>query len=83
MILNIFSIYDSKAEAYMQPFFMKTKGEAVRAFSDLVRDPQSMVSKHPEDYVLFEIGSFDDQKAEICVLDSPRSLGVAIEYVSV
>jgi len=53
MIMKMFSCYDSKAEAYMQPFFMNAKGQALRAFADLVNDGQSQFSKHPEDFVLF------------------------------
>lgn len=60
MIVKIFSIRDAKAEAYMQPFMMQTRGQAIRSFGDHARDVSSQVSKHPEDYALFEIGEFDD-----------------------
>lgn len=60
MIHKIFSIYDKKAEAYMPPFMMQTKGQAMRSFVDLVKDPQSSVNKHPGDFELYEIGEFDD-----------------------
>ena len=81
MIMQIFSVYDSKAEAFMQPFFMTSKGQAVRAFTDLVRDDSSSLNKHPEDYALFHIGQFDDSDASISMLAAPQSLGLAIEYV--
>lgn len=82
MLLKIFSIYDTKAEAYNQPFFMTTIGQATRAFADEANNPNSNLSKHPEDYTLFEIGVFDDEDASVSMLVAPKSLGTALEHVS-
>lgn len=81
MLIKMFTVYDSKAEAYMQPFFMQSVGAALRAFSDTVNDPSHAFSKHPEDYILFELGTYDDATASI-QQNAPRSLGVAIEFVN-
>lgn len=81
MILNIFTVYDSKAEAYLQPFFMKSKGEAVRAFTDIVNDGTSQFNKHPSDYTLFHVGAYDDGDSSFVILPTPVSLGLAIEYM--
>jgi hypothetical protein len=75
----VFSVYDSKAEAYMQPFFMNTKGQALRVFQDSLEDNQSQLSKHPEDFTLFQIGTFNQQNASLIPLKTPISLGTAIE----
>lgn len=80
MLHKIFSVYDSCAESYLPPFFLPTKGQAVRAFSDCAKDPRHMFGKHPEHYVLFEIGHFDDSNALIELHRAPVSLGRAIEY---
>ena len=81
MIQKVFTIYDSKLEAYMQPFFMQSKGQAIRAFTDSVNDSQSQFNKHPEDFTLFQIGEYDDATARIQNLSTPQSLGVALEYL--
>ena len=60
MLHKIFSVFDSKAELYLTPFFMKTKGEAVRGFEDVANDKNSAIGRHPEDYTLFELGEYDD-----------------------
>lgn len=60
MIRRIFSIYDIKAELFSPPFYMATAGEAVRAFKDLVNDNQSSISRHPGDYRLMCLGTWDD-----------------------
>lgn len=61
MITKMFTIFDSKAGAYNAPFCFGATGQAVRAFADLVNDPQSNIARHPADYTLFEIGTYDDQ----------------------
>lgn len=60
MITKIFAIYDQKAEAYLQPFFMATRGLAIRAIQDAAKDPKSQFSQHPQDFTLYEIGVFSD-----------------------
>lgn len=81
MILKIFSVYDCKTEAYAQPFFMKTKGEAVRGFTDVSNDKSTNIAKYPEDFTLFEIGEYDDSNGMIKPHDTPVSVGKAIEFV--
>lgn len=80
MLQRIFSIYDSKTMAYMQPFFSVSKGAAIRALTDLLQDETHPISKHPEDYTLFELGEFNDNDATFNMESTPVSLGVAIEW---
>lgn len=77
MILQAFSIYDSKAVAYAPPFFMARPELALRAFRDLAADPQSQISKHPEDYVLFLLGSYDDETGLLKAAGMPVQLATA------
>lgn len=83
MISKIFTVFDTKVEAYLTPFYMKSKGEAIRSFTEACNDPQTMFFKHPEDYVLFELGDYSDSDASFCLLPSPRSIGCAIEFKKV
>ena len=64
MKTKVYVIYDSKAEAYMQPFHMHEDAQAMRAFTDTVNgDPNTSVYQHPEDFALFWIGYYDDKTA--------------------
>ena len=81
MKLSVFAIFDSKAEAYASPFFMGAIGQAIRAFSDEASNDSSNIAKHPEDYTLFHLGTYDDATASFDLLPTPRSLGVAVEFV--
>lgn len=80
MVLKVFCVRDQKTEAYMQPFFMKTKGEAIRAWSDTVSDKQTQFNKHPEDFTLFEIGEYNDDNGILIPHQALVSLGNALEF---
>ena len=75
------SVYDSKAEMFNQPMFFIAKGEATRAFSDIVNTKDSPMNNHPGDYTLFEIGYFNPELGKIEPLATPKSMGLASEYM--
>jgi len=80
MINEMFTIYDGKAEAYLPPFFLHQIAMASRVFSDCINSKDHQFSKHPEDYTLFHIGSFDDNTAKITSFTAV-SLGNGVELV--
>ena len=80
MKLKVFSIYDSKAEAYKQPFFMATKGEAVRGILEVLDRPDHLFAKYPADYTLFELGEYDDSNGKMLPHNTPISHGSLLEY---
>jgi len=73
-VLKIFSVKDSKADVFSQPFFQKSHGEAERSFKMLVADPKSTVSQYPEDFDLYYIGDWDDIKGTLTKLDTPTHI---------
>lgn len=83
MLVKIFALYDCKAEAYLAPQYFPTKGIAIRAFTELSNDGESNVSKHAEDYTLFEVGEFDDSNCGFNIYSTPVSVGKAIEFKKV
>lgn len=76
----MFTVYDVKAQVYTPPFFVPTKGIAIRAFEDCVNSEDHQFAKHPQDYTLFELGSF---RAEDGFLDyhAPKSVGNGLEFL--
>lgn len=78
----IFSVYDTAVAAYHTPIFARNKGEMLRSFADAANNPQNTINKHPSDFVLFEIGSFDDQHCTFSLLEAPIRLGVAVEFLT-
>lgn len=81
MIWQIFTVYDIKAEAYLRPFYEQTKGSAIRAFSDACNDPNHHFHKHAEDYVLIQLGTYDDSTGEIVRFDIAETVGKALDYL--
>lgn len=81
MIQKVFSVRDSKALAFLQPFFSSATGSALRALGDAVTDGKSPLSVHPEDYILYEIGSFDDQTGELVAVSPIKMLAAASDFV--
>lgn len=65
MILQIFSVYDRAAMTYGHPFCMVAIPAASRAFIDQFDAPNTLLAKHPDDFELRHIGSFDDESGEI------------------
>lgn len=78
--MKVFTVYDCKAEAYLNPFYSDATGQAKRIFTDAVNDKQHPFGQHPEDYTLFELGSYDSKTAQFTNLDAPLNLGVGITF---
>jgi hypothetical protein len=82
MKINIYTIFDSASAAYMRPFFAQSDGQATRSFGDIARDEKHEIGKHPEDYSLWRIGTFDDNSSEINP-ETKTCLATALELVAV
>lgn len=80
MILRIFALYDIKSGAHATPFFMHHVGEAVRACIDLGADLNTTVGRHPADFALHELGTFDTETGLI-VSNQPISHGAVVSYL--
>lgn len=82
MILHAFSVYDSKATAYMPPFFAPTAGVACRMFEQACSDSSHDFHKHSDDYTLHQVGSFDQGTGEFISLAQLINLGVATSFIN-
>ena len=69
MKMIICSIHDKASDAYMRPFFCQTKGQAIRMFVDLIDDENTDIARHKEDYALFEVGTWNDNTAELMSIE--------------
>lgn len=80
MKLVIVAVRDSAVDAFMQPFFVHHTGAAVRGFQDEVNRKDSPFAAHPEDYVLFELGAFDDSTGSVTMIEQPRQLARGVDF---
>jgi len=56
----ICSVRDIAANVYAAPFTSQNIQTALRDFGHACRDPNSALSRNPEDFTLYVIGTFDD-----------------------
>lgn len=73
MIQVIVSVKDTAAQAFGRPVFVPAVAVAVRSFRDEInrKDSNEDLAKHPDDFELYELGSFDDSNGVIEV-NEPR-----------
>lgn len=84
MKLHAFSVLDSALGAFGRPFFVQTRGVAMRSFMDEVSRPSdsgnpNIVGDHPDDFALYAVGSFDEESGRFESLDVPERLITARE----
>jgi len=82
MKLQIFSVYDIKAQIFSRPMYLTHKGEAIRAFQDTVKDQNTMIAKHSEDYKLYKLGTFDETTGKFESLEVPEFMNNATDFVA-
>jgi len=82
MVAKICCIYDAKGESYFSLFIQPSTGAAIRGFSDEVNSAKSdsPVATHPEDYTLFELGTWDQYNGVIDLYPSKKSLGLGLDF---
>lgn len=83
MIVKLFSVYDCKVESYSVPYACKNRREAGRDLGDLLKEGKHPYALHPEDYTLFEMGSYDLSTGEHVLEKTPISIGKLLEYMPV
>lgn len=79
MKLEMYSVYDKVAQAYMPPFFTHNEGLAVRSFGASVNNPETVFFRHPTDYTLHKLGNFDDNSGEFELQHEPLKVCSAMD----
>lgn len=78
-MLKIYTIYDSKSETYTEPTYHPARGQAIRALTDAVNGGQGVISDHPADFTLFELGSFDQRTGQITLEEARISVANGLD----
>lgn len=80
-LLIAYTLHDVKALTYSPPFFTSNDAIAKRMVSDLVADTNTTVGRHPADYKLYKIGTFDEGNAVLTPLSIPEHVADCISFV--
>ncbi|WNK13955.1 MAG: nonstructural protein [Microvirus sp.] len=85
MELNVYTVLDLKVKAYGQPYYARTRGEAIRSFQTSINNSstENMWAKYPTDYCLYEIGTWDDNAGKFTMHETPSNLGLAVQFKNV
>ena len=80
----VLSVRDVKAGVFSQPFYAPTLQHGIRSFLDAAsRDADdNMMRKHPEDFQLYHLGSFDDCVGGFESIGTPQLVSSASEIYS-
>lgn len=79
--MEIFTVHDSKAEAFLSPFFCKTVGLAIRSFTQAANDQGHDFNKYAADYTLFHLGAYDESTATFELFGAPKNIGIALQFI--
>lgn len=79
--MKLFTIYDSKAGAYLEPIIKPRTADALRAFEFTCNQERHDFNTWPADYTLFEIGEFDSDTGKIKQHDQHINLGLAADFI--
>lgn len=69
----VVSVKDRAADVFNRPFFVPHRNVAVRDFTDEVNrdDVQNPLNKHPDDFDLYLLGTWDDNSSEFVSEEQP------------
>lgn len=80
-LLIAYTLHDVKAVSYSPPFFCANDAIAKRMLADLVSDKNTMPGRHPSDFKLYAVGTFDEGNAVITPFDVAMHIVDAISLV--
>lgn len=71
--MNVYSLFDRKLLQYGQLVLERNDFGVQRGLCDGIRaQPDSLLSKHPEDFDLYQVAEFDDESGVVTALVPPR-----------
>lgn len=76
MLQFVVSVKDRAADVFNRPFFVPHRNVAVRDFTDEVNRSaaDNPLNKHPDDFDLYVLGTFDDNTGVFVMEDTPLVL---------
>ena len=82
MKVFMYSIFDRASGVYDRPFPSNSDQEATRGFTDLCMNDETMIGRHPDDFTLFRIGTWENNKGELFPSGAPEKVINGAEAVA-
>lgn len=68
---NLYVVFDEKVSSYGSPIIASSDGEASRMLCDASQDPNTLISRHPGDFSLYQIGTYCELSGLITAFNAP------------
>lgn len=81
MVYDVFCVYDSAIELYLTPFYVRTRGEALRMLRDTANDANHAFRRHPQDYSLYYLGQYYEATGQFKLEPEPRFVVKVLDLV--
>lgn len=77
-LLQVFAVRDSATGSFGSPMFLVSDGHAMRVFGDEVNRvaDDNMLARHPGDFELYKLTTFDTSSGRFAPVDDPAVLFV-------
>lgn len=79
-LVGVYSIYDSKAGIYLQPWFCPNNAMAFRNVEKACKNPNSPFVDFPSDFTLFKIAEYCEASGDLKPLSAKESLGNLVQF---
>lgn len=76
MIYGVYAIYDSAAHVFTAPTIDISDASAVRSFQQAIANSGSVMNFKPDDFSLYQVGTFDVETGELEPFTPPSRLVV-------
>lgn len=74
------SIFDTKANLFHAPFWALTNEEGMRKFGDDARRAETVIARHPSDYHLYRVGTYNQATGEVAA-EKATCLAIATDFI--
>lgn len=74
MIYGVYAIYDSAAHVFTAPTIDISDASAVRSFQQAIANSGSVMNFKPDDFSLYQVGTFDVETGELEPFTPPSRL---------
>lgn len=79
MIYGVYAIYDSAAHVFTAPTIDISDASAVRSFQQAIANSGSVMNFKPDDFSLYQVGTFDVETGELKPFTPPSRLIVGAD----
>lgn len=78
---QVYAIFDVKAGEYSRPVFYSNDAQAIREWGDVCQEKTTVFNKHPGDFIMHCLGTFDTRSGHLEALKQPRHVASASDFV--